>query len=202
VGRVQTFDTDEVVRAVRALFWERGFDGVPVPDLEAATGVGRSSLYHAFGSKRGLFDAAVRSYLDEVVRPRLRPLTLDPVAPGALADYLHGLRTVLAGGRVPALSSGCLLLNAATAPIGRDEAVTEVVRDYRAELHAAMARGVAAHAPGLPPERVDRLATLCTATVVSAMVLARVDPAEAARTVDAAIALLRDGFSPDAGSRP
>lgn len=192
MGRVQTFDTDEVVRAVRAAFWERGFDGVSVPDLETATGVGRSSLYHAFGSKRGLFDAAVRSYLDDVVRPRLRPLTLDPVAPGALAEYLRGLRAVLAGGRAPALRSGCLLLNAATAPIGRDEAVTGVVQAYRAELHAAMARGVAAHAPALPPEGVDRLATLCTAAVFSAMVLARVDPAEAARTVDAALALVRD----------
>ena len=202
MGRVQTFDTDEVVRAVRALFWERGFEGVSVPDLETATGVGRSSLYHAFGSKRGLFDAAVRSYLEEVVRPRLRPLTLDPVDPGALPAYLHGVRTVLAEGRAPALRSGCLLLNAATSPIGRDEAVAGAVLGYRAELHTALARGVAAHLPGLLAEEAAQLATLCTATVLSAMVLARVDPAEAARTVDAALALLRARLSPGAGSRP
>ncbi|MDD0859753.1 TetR/AcrR family transcriptional regulator [Arthrobacter alpinus] len=45
-----------------------------LPDLERATGLSRSSIYHAFGSKRGLFDAAVASYLSEIIRPRLQPL--------------------------------------------------------------------------------------------------------------------------------
>ncbi|WP_380158911.1 TetR/AcrR family transcriptional regulator [Kineococcus sp. R86509] len=199
MGRVQTFDTDEVVRAVRALFWDRGFEDVSVPEIEIATGLRRSSLYHAFGSKRGLFDAAVQSYLDEVIRPRLRPLAGPDVQPGALFDYLHGLRAVFAGGRVPALQSGCLLLNAATAPIGREPEIADVVLGYRRELHAAMARGVAAHAPSLSAEDQDRLARVCAALVVSAMVLARVDTDEAARTVGAAVELVEDARSPRAG---
>ena len=200
MGRVQTFDTDEVVRAVRALFWDRGFEDVSVPEIEIATGLRRSSLYHAFGSKRGLFDAAVQSYLDEVIRPRLRPLAGPDVQPGALLDYLHGLRAVFADGRVPALHSGCLLLNAATAPIGREPEIADVVLGYRRELHAAMARGVAAYAPSLSAEDQDRLARVCAALVVSAMVLARVDTDEAARTVDAAVELVQDARSPQAGS--
>jgi TetR/AcrR family transcriptional repressor of nem operon len=200
VGRVQTFDTDEVVRAVRALFWDRGFEDVSVPEIEIATGLRRSSLYHAFGSKRGLFDAAVQSYLDEVIRPRLRPLAGPDVQPGALLDYLHGLRAVFADGRVPALQSGCLLLNAATAPIGREPEIAEVVLGYRRELHAAMARGVAAHAPSLSASDQDQLARVCAALVVSAMVLARVDTDEAARTMDAAVELVQNARSPQAGS--
>ncbi|MFD0481983.1 TetR/AcrR family transcriptional regulator [Kineococcus sp. GCM10028916] len=200
MGRVQTFDTDEVVRAVRALFWDRGFEDVSVPEIEIATGLRRSSLYHAFGSKRGLFDAAVQSYLDEVIRPRLRPLAGPGVQPGALLDYLHGLRAVFADGRVPALQSGCLLLNAATAPIGREPEIADVVLGYRRELHAAMARGVAAHAPSSSAEDQDRLARVCAALVVSAMVLARVDTDEAARTMDAAVGLVQDARSPQAGS--
>ncbi|WP_328294329.1 TetR/AcrR family transcriptional regulator [Kineococcus sp. NBC_00420] len=199
MGRVQTFDTDEVVRAVRALFWDRGFEDVSVPEIEIATGLRRSSLYHAFGSKRGLFDAAVQSYLDEVIRPRLRPLAGPDVQPGALLDYLQGLRAVFADGRVPALQSGCLLLNAATAPIGREPEIADVVLGYRRELHAAMARGVAAHAPSLSAEDQDRLARVCAALVVSAMVLARVDTDEAARTVGAAVELVEDARSPRAG---
>lgn len=199
MGRVQTFDTDEVVRAVRALFWDRGFEDVSVPEIEIATGLRRSSLYHAFGSKRGLFDAAVQSYLDEVIRPRLRPLAGPDVQPGALLDYLQGLRAVFADGRVPALQSGCLLLNAATAPIGREPEIADVVLGYRRELHAAMARGVAAHAPSLSAEDQDRLARVCAALVVSAMVLARVDTDEAARTVGAAVELVEDARSPQAG---
>lgn len=192
MGRVRTFDTDEVVRAVRALFWDRGFEEVSVPELEAATGVRRSSLYHAFGSKRGLFDAAVQSYLDEVIRPRLLPLTLPTVQPGALLDYLRGLRAVFADGRVPALQSGCLLLNAATSPIGREPEVADVVLGYRRELHTAMLRGVTAHGPHLSAAERDQLARVCTAVVVSSMVLARVDTDEAARTIDAALELVQN----------
>jgi len=64
MGRTRTFDEDAVVRAARDVFWQHGYAEASVPDLEAATGLGRSSLYHSFGSKRELFDAAIESYLD------------------------------------------------------------------------------------------------------------------------------------------
>lgn len=192
MGRVQTFDTATVVRAARTLFWERGYEDVSVPDLEEATGIRRSSLYHAFGNKRGVFDAAVESYLEDVVRPRLRPLQEDEVAPGALVAYLEGLRAALADGRPAAVQAGCLLLNAATAPVGRDEAVAQVVHAYRTELHAAFRRGACA-AGAVAPEQV---ATLCTSAVVSAFVLARIDPAEAVATLDAVLAVVAPDVVP------
>ncbi|MEZ0165841.1 TetR/AcrR family transcriptional regulator [Kineococcus sp. LSe6-4] len=183
MGRAQTFETATVVRAARTLFWDRGYEDVSVPDLEEATGVRRSSLYHAFGSKRGLFDAAVDSYLEDVVRPRLRPLRGPDVAPGALEDYLRGVRGALADDRPAVVQSGCLLLNAATAPVGRDEAVAQVVHEYRTELHAALLRGAVAAGVAAP----QQVATVCTSAVVSAFVLARIDPAEAVATLDAVL---------------
>ncbi|MEZ0494518.1 TetR/AcrR family transcriptional regulator [Kineococcus sp. TBRC 1896] len=184
MGRSQTFDTATVVRAARTLFWQRGYEDVSVPDLEEVTGIKRSSLYHAFGSKRGVFDAAVDSYLEDVVRPRLRPLQGPDVAPEALVTtYLGGLRAALADGRPAALQTGCLLVNSATAPVGRDEAVAQVVHDYRAELHAAFRRGALAAGVAAP----EQVATLCTSAVVSAFVLARIDPAEAVATLDAVL---------------
>ncbi|HOZ57111.1 MAG TPA: helix-turn-helix domain-containing protein, partial [Nakamurella multipartita] len=69
MGRTKTFDPGEVVRAARAVFWTRGFESASLPELQEATGLSVSSIYHSFGSKRGLFDAAVASYLDEVARP-------------------------------------------------------------------------------------------------------------------------------------
>lgn len=190
MGRVQTFDTAEAVRAARAVFWERGYESTSLPDLEQATGLSRSSIYHAFTSKRGLFDAAVTSYLDEVVRPRLRPLTADEVDPGALDHYLLGLRdALLRAGTLPA-TSGCLLVNAAGAPIGHEDAVADVVEGYAAELRAAMAAGVDAHRPDLPADDRRTLADACAGLVISAFTLVRVDPAEAARALDTARALL------------
>ncbi|GAA3670585.1 TetR/AcrR family transcriptional regulator [Microbacterium marinilacus] len=190
MGRTQTFDTTEVVRAARGVFWEQGFDGAPLPELERATGLSRSSIYHAFGSKRGLFDAAVESYLDEVIRPRLRPLTAPDVSPDALEEYLTGLRAaLLRAGTLPA-SSGCLLVNAASAPIAHDDSVAHVIADYRAELRHALGRGVEARLPHLRAAELDVLADACTGLVVSAFALVRVAPEAAAGALDTARALV------------
>jgi AcrR family transcriptional regulator len=191
VGRTQGFDTEQVVRAARAVFWEIGFEEASLPDLESATGLRRSSLYHAFGSKRGLFDAAVQSYLDEVVRPRLAPL-VDPrgASPTALEEYFTGLRAALADSRTLSARSGCLLLNAAGAPIARDDAVREVIADYRAELLGALRAGALARWPDAQAW-ASAQADVLVSLLVAALVLARVDPAQSLATVDAALALVR-----------
>lgn len=190
MGRTQTFDTGEAVRAARAVFWAHGYEATALPDLERATGLSRSSIYHAFGSKRGLFGAAVASYLDEVIRPRLAPLTSAPVAPEALDQYLGGLRAALQrAGSLPA-TSGCLLVNTAGAPIGQDDEVARLITGYRAELRAAFGNGVRAALPGAAPADQDTLAEACTGLVVAAFVLVRVAQAEALRALDTASALL------------
>lgn len=195
MGRTQSFETDQVVRAARSVFWDRGFEEASLPELEAATGLGRSSLYHAFGSKRGLFDAAVQSYLDEVVRPRLAPLATGAVASGALETYFAGLRGALADAASISARSGCLLLNAAGAPIARDEAVREVIADYRDELLRAMRAGAEARWPGAASSWRSGQADLLVSLLVAALVLARVDSAQSVATVDAALALVRTDAS-------
>ena len=74
MGRTRTFDETDAARSALEAFWDHGLEGTAIPDLEKATGLSRSSIYHSFGSKRGLFDAAVDTYLDQIVRPRLAPL--------------------------------------------------------------------------------------------------------------------------------
>lgn len=195
MGRAQTYDRAEVVRAARGVFWEQGYESAPLPELERVTGLNRSSIYHAFGSKRGLFDAAVESYLDEVIRPRLAPLQRDPVEPTALEEYLVGLRAALQRpGSLPS-SSGCLLVNAAAAPIGRDETVAQVIAGYRSELRSAFLRGAEARRPELTAAELGTLADACTGLVVSAFALVRVDPAGAADAVQTALALVSGAAS-------
>jgi AcrR family transcriptional regulator len=189
MGRAPTFDAAAAVRAARDVFWAHGYEEASLPDLESATGLSRSSIYHAFGSKRGLFDAAVTSYLDDVTRPRLRPLTAEHVAPDALAAYLRSLRDALTAAGSPAAAHGCLLLNASGAPVAHDPAVRATVAAYRDELRAGIGRGVAARHPDLPAAEQDRLAEACTALVVAALLVVRVDPDAAARSLDAATGL-------------
>jgi AcrR family transcriptional regulator len=190
MGRRQTFDTDEAVRAARGVFWQHGYEGASLPDLEHATGLGRSSIYHAFGSKRGLFDAAVESYLDEVVRPRLRPLTGAVVAPDALDQYLVGLRAaLLRAGTLPA-TSGCLLVNTASAPIAHDEAVLQTISAYTAELRAALTAGIRARLPHLSPSAQESVADACTSHVITAFALVRINPEYAVGALDSALNLI------------
>ncbi|MFC7879515.1 TetR/AcrR family transcriptional regulator [Isoptericola sp. NPDC057391] len=190
MGRAQGFETEQAVRAAREVFWRDGYAEASVPALERATGLNRSSIYHAFGSKRGLFDAAVQSYLDEVVRPRLRPLVADDVAPGALVEYLTGLRAALARADEVQGTSGCLLVNTSGSPIAADEAVRRTVADYRAELRGALRRGVVAGRPDATTADADRLADVCTALVISAFTLVRVDPPSALHCLDTAVEVL------------
>lgn len=190
MGRNRKFDADAVIRSARSVFWRNGFEGSSLPELEQATGLNRSSLYHAFGSKRGLFDAAVDSYLDEIVRPRLRILTEAPVPPDAVRTYLTGMKAALLAPASASAENGCLMVNTATSPIARDEAVRERIGAYRAEISAALESGLA-HQPGFDPARIAPTAMAVTSLVVAAMALTRVDAAAAAETIDAALAITR-----------
>jgi len=191
MGRTRTFDAGAVVEAARGVFWDLGFAEASVPELERATGLNRSSLYQAFGSKRGLFDAAVASYLDDVFRPRLAPLRAAEVEPGALEDYLTGLREAMIERPSARAANGCLLLAAAGGPLGQDAALQAIVVQYYAELRAALAAGVAVRHPRLGAARARALTTSCTSFVLSAMALVRADPAAAADMLDAALDAVR-----------
>ncbi|GLY86822.1 TetR/AcrR family transcriptional regulator [Actinoallomurus iriomotensis] len=62
---------DEAVGAAADLFARRAYDGVSIDDLVTRLGVHRNSLYGVFGSKRGLYLAALRHHIDRDVRPQL-----------------------------------------------------------------------------------------------------------------------------------
>lgn len=192
MGRTQAFDTDEAVRSARAVFWERGYEEASLPDLERATGLSRSSIYHAFGSKRGLFDAAIQSYLAEIIEPRLRALNSPSLGPDTIVEYFLGLRTALAQTASLPSGHGCLLLNTAGAPIAADAAVSEAIAGYRQELHDSLALGIAARRPGIDDGARLQLATVLCSLVIAAMTLARIDNAQALATLDTALALLQD----------
>ena len=50
-------------RALEA-FWARGYDATSIEDLVEATGLGRASLYGAFGDKQQLFRRVLSHYLE------------------------------------------------------------------------------------------------------------------------------------------
>jgi TetR/AcrR family transcriptional regulator, transcriptional repressor for nem operon len=75
VPRPREFDETDVVAAARDEFWSRGYAATSVDDLTTVTGLGKGSLYGAFGDKHGLFLRALDDYITsaiESVRGQLR----------------------------------------------------------------------------------------------------------------------------------
>jgi TetR/AcrR family transcriptional repressor of nem operon len=62
MARPRSYDRDEVVRAAESQFRTAGYNNTTVDDIGAATGLGRGSLYAAFGDKHGLFLQALDGY--------------------------------------------------------------------------------------------------------------------------------------------
>ncbi len=76
--RPREFDEGAVVAAARDEFWTRGYAATSVDDLTTVTGLGKGSLYGAFGDKHGLFVRALDDYVTSAVdgvRAQLRDPT-------------------------------------------------------------------------------------------------------------------------------
>ena len=63
MARPRKFEESDVIAAARDEFWTRGYGATSVDDLTAATGLGKGSLYGAFGDKHGLFIRALDDYI-------------------------------------------------------------------------------------------------------------------------------------------
>ncbi|RLP76981.1 TetR/AcrR family transcriptional regulator [Mycetocola tolaasinivorans] len=174
MARSREFDTAAAVRAARDLFWAVGYDVASISDLERVTGLSRSSIYQAFGNKRGLFDAAVEDYLEDIVGPRLAPL-LDGQADG-VRRYIDQMGASLGAMEAGDPRFGCMLVRAGAGLGSRDADAAAVVAGYRRRVEGAIATalGVDARAADIAADVTHR-ATVVTGLIVSTMLLAPVD---------------------------
>src|SRR5260370_7424559 len=62
MARPREFDTDAALDGAIAVFREHGFEGTSAQMLVDAMGIGRQSLYTAFGDKWQLYCSAPRRY--------------------------------------------------------------------------------------------------------------------------------------------
>src|SRR5262245_29623138 len=110
MARPTEFDRAEVLDRATRLFWERGFAAASISDLEAAMGIGRTSIYAASGAKEDLFMAAIAHY-DATYSIKLRDaLTSGLPVREAIGLYFAELMTAFSD---PDLPLGCLVTNVA-----------------------------------------------------------------------------------------
>ena len=161
--RPRQFDEERTLSAVRDAFWDHGYAGTSLETLLAATGLGKGSLYGAFGDKQHLFLRVLREY-DEAGDRMLRE-RLDRAERGieVLRGFVDGFGGDGDGGG-EAARRGCLRANTAVElAASTPEVAAEVRRSYAATA-ALLAEAV---------RRAQHEGDVAT----------RVDPLEAARAV-------------------
>jgi TetR/AcrR family transcriptional repressor of nem operon len=66
MARTRGFDEDQIVKAVLEEFRDTGYAATSLDDIMRASGLGKGSIYAAFGSKRALFLRAFTMYCSDV----------------------------------------------------------------------------------------------------------------------------------------
>ena len=170
-GRPRKFDELTVVHNATLAFWRRGYDHTSADVLAEATGLGPSSLYNTFGSKRGLFLAALDHYND-MLADRLAPLTRGREGIADIDKFLRQLwQSRLNASAVP----GCLMANTIGEGVDRDARITERTSGYEARIYSAFRSALsrAVSLGELPSSAPEPLAMVFTSSLVGALVVSR-----------------------------
>ncbi|GAA4020213.1 TetR/AcrR family transcriptional regulator [Allokutzneria multivorans] len=123
MGRPREFDDTAAVHAAMEVFWRKGYEATTTQDLCESTGLGRGSLYNAFGSKRQLYEAALRRY--SVIGPQGQLEILE--RPGSVKDRLRALMVWCVDvDMADPERRGCLAINAAMDASGRTSEIAEL----------------------------------------------------------------------------
>lgn len=106
MARPRSFDDVEALEAAMKVFWSRGYAATSLDDLERAMGLGRTSIYNAYGNKRKLFASALQHYSDQVLAKLINALNSSD-------DVRKGIKALLRGALAlhfdPDTPGGCLI---------------------------------------------------------------------------------------------
>ncbi|PNE36877.1 TetR/AcrR family transcriptional regulator [Streptomyces noursei] len=189
MGRPKQFDPDAAVEQAMQVFWRKGYAATTPQDLVDALGIGKGSLYNAFGSKHALFERALVRYRDGQAQALIDLLEQSGSVKGRLRDALRLLVELDLGDPD---RRGCLAVNTAAERAMTDEAATELVRRmfdrtegaFRALIEEGQRAGEVAS------DRDARaIGSQLLATAVGLRLLARVaeGPDRLSRVIDATI---------------
>jgi AcrR family transcriptional regulator len=141
-GRPRAFDRDEALSAAMTVFWEKGYEGASLEELQSAMGaISPPSFYAAFGSKEQLFFEVVDLYMATVGS---RPKEALEAAMTARQGVEAMLREAIDIYSDPNTPRGCLVHLGAINCAPANTSVQDHLRRYRIQ------------APGLIRKRLER----------------------------------------------
>ncbi len=169
LGRRPGFDREAVVAAAIIPFWAKGFEATTLSDLEAATGIDRSSIYNSFGGKDGLYRSATAAYVDSAEEVLFEPLHHGAEGVADIIEFLDRLAENLGAGANP---QGCLIVNDMIAAVDH-QSTTRYLMRLEAGLRAALDR--ASESGETDPDMNAQRSGLLTAAILGVNITHRND---------------------------
>ena len=132
-GRPKAYDQSQVLKAMRDIFWRKGYAATTLDDLAQASGLNRPSLYNGFGEKADIYRQVLDDYVD-YIRPKfLKAFS----APGGLKAALIAVFDTSIEINTPQnemQGMGCFVLSAALIDSLRDTAIAAMVMQRLREM--------------------------------------------------------------------
>ncbi|MEV7149275.1 TetR/AcrR family transcriptional regulator [Streptomyces sp. NPDC051287] len=142
MARPRKFDEQQVLATAREQFWARGYAATRMDDIAEATGLGKGSLYGAFGGKQDLFHRVFDDYCTSVVDATAQQLRGDDEdAYTRLSAHIHA---VAAASAADTAQRGCLLAKGTAELAEHDKTVATRAHTAIETLHALLKDDIAA----------------------------------------------------------
>jgi AcrR family transcriptional regulator len=90
-GRPRAYDPAVALDSAAELFWAKGFADTSLDDLSSSMGMGRPSIYNAFGDKETLFLRALERFRDTIASAPLRAMDGEDSIGDALDAFFRGI---------------------------------------------------------------------------------------------------------------
>ena len=131
MARPKEFEPNHVLAKAMTVFWEKGYEGTSIRELEQRMGINRLSIYNTFGDKRSLFLAALNFYYNTHSKQLFGPLYEGRRGLQDVEDLLYRFAQWVAQGRE---FLGCLMCNTAIEMPFNDPQITAQAQQHFAQL--------------------------------------------------------------------
>jgi TetR/AcrR family transcriptional repressor of nem operon len=139
MARPRSFDEQGVLEAVRDQFWDAGYAATSLEDLMRVSGLGKGSLYAAFGDKHRLFLRALRLYADDTHAALRAAIATAPRGLDALRLIVMSPAADPTGA---AARRGCLMVNSTCELVTSDPDVRAQAQQNFETMTSLIADGV------------------------------------------------------------
>ena len=199
-GRPRGFDPDEVLLQIMQLFWENGYEATGLSDIIAATGLGKASLYKAFGNKHEMYLKALNHYEALMVDEAVAALRSADAAPLGRVDAF--LSSPIIAVRDHDDRRGCFLCNAAADRASLDPDTSAMVQRGYAKMRRAVTASLSEALPETPPDIIAIRAEVVLTVYSGFRVMSRAEQAldMMLATKDEVMRMLAAGSTVEQGS--